>query len=414
LTGTPAGPDAADPDAASPDPAGPAPADGRVAAGLRVLVVTVVHDPEDARIRHRELTALLAAGATVTYAAPFTAYRRTPPDGVRGLDLPRARGRRRLPAVRAARLLIRREAGSHDVVLVHDPDLLLALAGLPSRRRGGPVRVWDVHEDTAAALGMRGWLPAPLRPLASLGVRLAETWAERRLELLLAEDSYTARFTRPHPVVPNSVLVPAAEPPPPGDDRVVYLGRVTVPRGALELVELGRLLVAGQVRLDVVGPADADCAEQLAAAHEAGWLHHHGFVPNSTALGLLGGALAGLSLLHDEPNYAHSRPTKIMEYMAHGVPVVTTPNAVSVELVQRYGCGVVVPFEDAAAAAKAVLQLRADPARRSELAAAGRASALADLDWRRDGRAFAAALAGWAAAPAWPARKAGGDAGRRG
>ena len=57
---------------------------------------------------------------------------------------------------------------------------------------------------------------------------------------------------------------------------------------------------------------------------------------------MLPGALAGLSLLQDLPNYRHSRPTKIVEYMAHGVPVVTTPLPVAVELVESAGAGVVV------------------------------------------------------------------------
>jgi len=180
----------------------------------RVLVVTVVHDPEDARIRHRELVCLVEAGAQVSYAAPFTAYGRMPPPGVRGIDLPRAQGRHRLAAVRAARRLVRAEASRQDAVLVHDPELLLALAGLR-----GPARVWDVHEDTAVALGMRGWLPAPLRPVAGAGVRALERWADRRLHLLLAEDAYQQRFRHPHPVVPNTVFVPRDEPPPPGDRR---------------------------------------------------------------------------------------------------------------------------------------------------------------------------------------------------
>ena len=41
---------------------------------LRALVVTVVHHPEDARIRHRQIAALLEAGWHVTYAAPFSGY----------------------------------------------------------------------------------------------------------------------------------------------------------------------------------------------------------------------------------------------------------------------------------------------------------------------------------------------------
>ncbi len=360
-------------------------------ARTRVLVVTVVHDPEDARIRHRQLVSLLDAGFQVTYAAPFAAYGRTPPPGVRGVDLPRARGRRRLAAVRAARALVRAEAPVTDVVLVHDPELLLALAGV-----SGPARVWDVHEDTAAALGMRDWLPAPLRRPVALGVSALESAAERRVHLLLAEDAYADRFAAAHPVVPNTVFVPQEEPPTAGRDRVVYLGRLTRPRGALDLVELGRL-VHDRLTVELVGPADPDCAEQVARAHAAGWVRHRGFVANSEALRLVAGATAGLSLLHDEPNYAHSRPTKAMEYMALGVPVVTTPNPVSVELVERHGCGVVVPFEDPRAAADAVLALQADDGRRTGLGAAGRRAALEHFDWHAHGRQFADLLASWAA-----------------
>src|SRR5207344_3102289 len=143
------------------------------------------------------------------------------------------------------------------------------------------------------------------------------------------------------------------------------------------------------------GPADADCAEAVTRAHRQGWVRHHGFVPNDLALGMLDGALAGVSLLHDEHNYAHSRPTKIMEYMAHGLPVVSTPNAASADLLTRYGCGLVVPFGDVEAAAETLLELRRDGRRRRELGAAGRAAAVRDLDWRRDGRQFTETLRRW-------------------
>ncbi|WP_299034336.1 glycosyltransferase family 4 protein [uncultured Pseudokineococcus sp.] len=361
------------------------------ARALRVLVVTVVHDPEDARVRHRQLVSLLEGGCEVTYAAPFTAYGRTPPPGVEPVDLPRAVGRRRARAALAARRVLRERGPHHDVVLLHDPELLLAV--LPRPR--GTVVVWDVHEDTAAALSMKAWLPAPLRRLLPAVVRGAERLAERGVRLTLAETGYRERFGREHPVVPNSVLVPHEDLPAPGADRVVYLGRVTGARGGLDLVELGRLL-AGEVEVEVVGPADGDVREHLQRAHDAGHVRWRGFVPNDEALAGLPGALAGLSLLHDEPNYAHSRPTKVMEYMAHGLPVVTTPTRAAVELVERAGCGVVVPFEDPAAAAAVVRDLRRDAVRRSALAQAGRAHALAELDWRLDGARFVDQLRRWA------------------
>lgn len=358
----------------------------------RVLVMTVVHDPDDARIRYRQLTALLAAGMQVTYAAPFEATHRRPPEGVTPVDLPRAAGRQRVTAVSAARRLLHRIGPEHDLVLLHDPELLLAVPGLDRRRP--PLVVWDVHEDTAAALRMKSWLPRAVRPLTGAAVRAAERWAERRCSLLLAEEGYRSRFRLEHPVVPNSVPVPSERPPVPGRERVVYLGRITRARGALEMIELGRRL-SGEVRVELIGPADGDVAGPIADAHAEGWITHHGFVPNREALGLLPGSLAGLALLHDEPNYAVSRPTKVMEYMACGVPVVTTPNAAAAELVGRYRSGTVVPFGDVDAVETAIRSLRDDAERRARLGAAGWQAALADLDWSTDGRQFAELIRDW-------------------
>jgi glycosyltransferase involved in cell wall biosynthesis len=355
-------------------------------------VVTVVHDPDDARIRYRQLSALLRAGASVTYAAPFSSYHREPPAGVTAINLPRAVGRQRLSAILAARRLLHQDGPAYDVALLHDPELLLAVPGMTTRSR--PLVVWDVHEDTAAALTMKGWLPHAVRPLAGVAVRAAERWAEKRCELLLAEESYKSRFRRSHPVVPNSVIVPIEAPAPAGEDRVVYIGRLTKPRGTLDMIELGRRL-APEVTVELIGPADPDVSGAVAEAHRRGWVRHHGFVPNREALALLQGALAGLALLHDEPNYATSRPTKVMEYMAFGVPVVTTPNAASAELVRHYDSGVVVPFRNPAAAAEAVLSLRRDPGRRQRLGNSGRAGAVRDLDWRADGQRFGELLRSW-------------------
>jgi len=291
--------------------------------------------------------------------------------------------------VTRARAVIRREAPRHDVVLLHDPELLMAVAGID-----GPTVVWDVHEDTVAALSLKPWLPTPLhRPTAAV-MTWVERSAERRVHLLLAEDGYVDRFAEQHPVVPNSTVAPLTTLPS-GDDRVIYLGALSLARGVREMVELGRLLGHEGPRVHLVGPADEAATEVLLDAVGHGWVEWHGFLPNDRALGLVGGALAGLSLLHDEPNYRHSRPTKVIEYMAHGVPVITTPTPPSRQLVEAAGCGYVVDFGDARAAADAVRALAADPEGRQAMADAGRATALRDHDWRRDGAEFVRTLEQW-------------------
>ncbi len=363
---------------------------------MRVLVVTVVHVPLDARIHHRQIRALVDAGIEVTYAAPLAATGIDPSELVAGVavrDLPRAAGRRRLDALRAARELIAAEGPDHDLVLLHDPELALAVLASRGRSRGLPPVVLDVHEDLAGSLPDRPWVPAVLRPLARRGAVALERAAERRLHLLLAEDGYRVRFTREHPVVANLPWM-LPDPPPAGThDRVVYLGRVSTGRGAGELLAVAEALHAdGGPRLEVAGPADADVEPALRAAAERGTLRWHGFVPNDRALELVAGSVAGLSLLHDLPNYRHSRPTKLVEYLACGVPVITTPLPAATELLAACGAGTCVAFGDPDAVVVAIRELADDRDRAARLGRAGRAHVAEHLSWDAAAPAFVAHL----------------------
>ncbi|MFA9429701.1 glycosyltransferase [Egicoccus sp. AB-alg2] len=366
---------------------------------MRVLVVTTVHTPLDARIHHRQIRSLVGAGAEVTYAAPWSATGTDPAavlPGVRTIDLPRSVGRRRLASLLAARRLVRAAGrGCFDVVVLHDPELVLGVVG---RLRRLPPVVLDVHEDLVGSLPDRPWVPAPARPAVARLGHLLERWAERRLHLLLAEHAYRQRFSRPHPVVPNVPWLPQAEPPPAGSaDRVVYVGRVSRFRGAHELLALGeRLRAEAGPRLEVVGQADRDVEPLLRSATDRGDLVWHGYLPNDRALAVVRGSVAGLSLLHDVPNYRGSMPTKVVEYLSVGVPAVTTPLPAAAELVEASGGGLVVPFGDVEAVLAAVRELAADRARCAALGAAGRAYVAAHHSWNAVGPRFVAELQRWA------------------
>ena len=367
----------------------------------RVLVLTVVHNPQDARILHRQIAALVRAGFAVTYAAPFSGYgipRADRPSSVATLDVPRATGRRRLAALRGARAVLAGARGRVALVLLHDPELLAAAAGLDL-----PPVVWDVHEDTAGALTTKPWLPAPARRPVGLAFLGVERLAERRHHLTLAEYGYAGRFARPHPVVPNTTVVPAAVPPP-GADRVVHLGHLRADRGAAEMLAAGRELrrrTGGAVTVHLIGPADAASTPAVRAAADAGDVVWHGFVPNTAALPMLDGALAGMQLLHDLPNHRASVPTKTMEYLAHGVPVVASPLPHVARLLAASGGGVTVPFgspeQVGRAVAEVVLGWREDPGTRRAVAAAGHAYARERLDWSVHAVAFTDLLRRWAA-----------------
>ncbi|WP_289017630.1 glycosyltransferase [uncultured Ornithinimicrobium sp.] len=338
---------------------------------------------------------MLEEGWQVTYAAPWSGYDLDRPPAIPGLttvDLPRSCGRRRHAALRAARRLLKEQGAAHDVVLLHDPELLLATPGLDL-----PPVVWDVHEDTAAAIEVKGWIPGPLRRPATAIVRGVERVAEHRVRLLLADHHYRSRFRGSHTVVPNVTTVPEqphpAAQPVDGVLRVVYLGSVTLERGAAEMVEIARRLPEG-LRLEVIGPAHGPAQGLLARARDEGLLDWHGFLPGDRAVARLDGALAGLCLLHDMPNFRPSMATKVVEYLGRGIPAVVTPLPVQQDLVERSGAGVVVPFGAVDEVVAVLTSWAADPGPVRDLGRRGHRYVAEHHNWQRLQADFLAALEG--------------------
>ncbi|MEU6997054.1 glycosyltransferase [Nonomuraea sp. NPDC046570] len=331
---------------------------------MRVCVATTVHHPEDARILHRQIRALLDAGHEVTYVAPFTHCNVTPAPPITPIDVPRAAGLGR--SLRAARTALRRASGDSDLLLLHDLGLLLAL---PFRH---PPVVLDLPAPSTDPLG-----------------RILESRALCHHHVIRRHATGAAT----HAVVPDGTLVSGA-PVAPGQGRVVHLGRLTAQHGVNELIDLAQRLVPYGVRLDLLGEADAEARTLLRDAQRVGLLDWYGYVPHRHAVRMAEGALAGLSLGHPG---GLGPPAKILDYMGRGLPVVTTPGGAG--LVEEAGCGVVVPYGDVDAALRAVLDLKNDPVRRAALGGRGHAEARLSHHWPDHAPRFVALLEGWAAAP---------------
>ena len=344
---------------------------------MRVLVCTVVHHSTDARIFRSEIGALLDAGIAVTAIAPWPADVESTPD-YRKFPIPRAVGRKRIAALRAARARIRELASDHDVMIVHDPELLVVLPWSDLRRSRTRV-VWDVHEDLAAALAMKSYLPRILRTLLVPMVRLLERWVEDRAALLLAESAYQQRFRRQHPVVLNLPLVPQQQPSAQRKRQAIYVGSITRARGLDLMLAMAPWLQQAGVELRLIGEApDADDAARISACPNVVW---NGAVPNADAMQEVEASMVGLALLADQPNYRHSMPTKILEYMSSGTPVVATPLPLSQLVIGSDG--VLLPSFDVAAqvAASEVIRLCDDVDRRERLATAAYRRVQSDFNW---------------------------------
>lgn len=329
---------------------------------MNILVATITHRANDARIFARQIPALLDAGHHVTAIAPWRASDVTPPQRITAINVPRTRGRRRIWALARAIFAITRHYRSHQAVVVHDPELAFVIAATTMRRK----TIWDVHEDVPAALRSKAYLPQPARHLLATIVARLERWTETRMRLILAEARYVERFKKPHPVVFNLPRVPNSLPERVVEDRLIYVGSITRARGLDAMLLLAQNLERHAISVLLIGeiPSSAD-RQAVEAARNLTWL---GPLPNDEALHLVESSLAGLSLLADLPNYRHSMPTKVLEYMSRGVPVITTPLALAQAALGDHG--ITVSFDVAKGAQEAMeaaVRLKSDPAYRDAL-----------------------------------------------
>jgi glycosyltransferase involved in cell wall biosynthesis len=321
------------------------------------LVVTTVHPADDPRIRERTVRSL-GGEFDVRYAA------RPPAPSAQGdhewIPLEGSR------PVRWLRALAQMTRGDVAVVSIHDPELIPA--GLIARLvRGVPVVV-DVHEDVPAAIRHRDWVPRWLRPSLSWFAARLLRLAERFCTVTLAEPGYRRLFRGDHPVFPNYPAGRSMPPPAADEGFVVYVGDVTEARGATDMVDAASRLVPPRT-LVLIGRCPGDLASRLRTRAEAAGvdLDLAGWMPHPKAMARAAGASAGLSLLRDLPNYRHSLPTKVVEYLALGIPVVASDLPGTREGVGGLAGVRFVPPQDPAAAGEALGAVVGDAALREEL-----------------------------------------------
>ena len=143
---------------------------------MKVVHVSVVHRPDDARVYQRECRTLASAGYDVTYLAPGATAERDEV-GVSFAPLPqRPRSRRWLSATDVLRTL---HTLRPFVVHAHDPELLTLF---PLLRPFVPRLVYDAHEFLSEQVMAKEYIPATVRPLVAsasgLALRGLTRWAD--------------------------------------------------------------------------------------------------------------------------------------------------------------------------------------------------------------------------------------------
>lgn len=217
-----------------------------------------------------------------------------------------------------------------------------------------------------------GWAALPGRIPDEYYARLASEWGVADRVIVNSEWSRAALVAQGVPTDKLSVIPLAYDPPPvvskvdrhPSDRlTVLWLGQVILRKGIQYLIAAARLIP--RIRIVVVGPIGIS---PNAIATAPGNVEFVGPVPRSQANDYY--RLADVFVL---PTLSDGFALTQLEAMAHGLPVVTTPNCG--EVVTDGVDGLIVPAGDAEKLAEALDTLAADPHRREEMGRRARETA---------------------------------------
>jgi glycosyltransferase involved in cell wall biosynthesis len=172
-------------------------------------------------------------------------------------------------------------------------------------------------------------------------------------------------------IVPNATAIPSLSHVGGGDRvHILFLGRIGERKGVPQLIQaLARLKQIGRWRATIAGDGDVEATRAKSAELGlAGYVTLPGWVGSAAVAALL--ASADILVL---PSFAENLPVAVIEAMAAGLAVITTPVGAVEDIITDEETGLLVPPGDVAALTDALTRLINDPALRARLGAAAMA-----------------------------------------
>ena len=369
-----------------------------------VCHLSSVHPWNDVRVFHKECRSLASADYRVTLIARGDEGSANV-DGVDVLRVP--------PGPRWKRPMVWRQCARHvmalrpDLLHFHDPELIPTACALGHRLRV-PV-IYDCHEDNPAFIKIKYWLPRLVRLGASMAFdRYERGRAPAFAAVITADDAVARRFdgTARTVVVFNYPIVPAGSRASQPEDKacprqIIYVGVLSTARGSLLMLEamLHLLESVPDAHLRVVGgwdnEGDRRRAEEFLEAHRG--LRDHvsftGRVPHATVLSEIARSAVGWAPLQDVEKYNKNIPTKLFEYMLHGLPVVASDLIPIRPYITQARCGLLADPGDPLQHATALKSLLEAPQAARETGQRGRQAVHQEYNWNNEAQKLLALYA---------------------
>ena len=361
-----------------------------------IIHFTTVHPRDDSRIRSKELGSLARAfdGQVALYVQDGLGDELDARDGYKVVDTGPRLGRLPRMIIGGWRMFRAVLKARPRVAHFHDPELLpwgilLQLAGVKV--------VYDVHEDVPRQVQHNPRLPAIAQRLLPPFVSLAE-WVGGLVVsgFVVPTQTIFDRFpARKTVLVRNFPLLEELQSPSPTPMRdrpgeFTYVGAISEVRNIYAMIRaVTRTQPPAQLRL--AGRFAVPETEQRARAmSEWSSVRFEGWKSREGVADILADGRAGLVVLKPVEHEMVTLPIKLFEYMAAGLPVISSDFPVWREIVESADCGLMVDPLDLDAITAAMQWILDNPDLAEAMGTRGRRAVESHYNWEPEGAALVA------------------------
>ncbi len=277
-----------------------------------------------------------------------------------------------------------------SLVHFHDPELMFVGKQLRSKFQI-PI-VFDIHENIAVQILDKTYIPKALRGLVSIVYKKVEQYYLKYFHLIIAEHSYQHVYTNKGKSLTTVLNMPDLSHFEPyiNNNRVgneiFYIGGISNERGLDVTLEALKILKSRETNffMHYIGPISKEKIVALPLGEIKESIKFYGRMDSKEGFEISKKCVVGLSVLKPIKNYVGSYSTKIFEYMAIGLPVITSNFPLYQNVVERYHCGYCVEPYSSKELADSIEELILNPDLANQMGSNGKKAVKEEFSWHSE------------------------------
>lgn len=350
---------------------------------IKVCHMTSVHSPEDGRIFRKECTSLAKAGYDTYLIQQGDSYDK---NGVHiiGFGIPESSRIKRM-FVSSKKVYKKALEINADIYHFHDPELLPI--GRKLKKKGKKV-IFDSHEDTAALIMEKRYIPSAIRKIVSKIYRKYEKNICKKLDGVIYVtpnfEEYFSSLNKNCVMITNYPIVEESFTEPDYDSKKMIFAGMLIPIWHHHNI-INAIDKIDGVSYTICGVSDKDYLTRLSSKN--GWkkVNYLGRVNFDTVKREMSSSSIGICILgHSLNNGGSLGCTKMFEEMMAGLPVICSDFKYWKEIIKDNNCGICVSPDDTKAIYNAIEKLVNNKTLAREMGLNGRRLVETKYNWSNE------------------------------